>query len=237
MTTTKKILVTGAGSGIGLACTRRFVESGWAVAAHYNQSAEALKRLKKKNLPIELFRADFRKSSDIETFVRTVAQEPFEALVNNAAIYDLSLSAEARFPAIEDVLRANMMAPALIAEAVFSGMKERRHGHIINISSIGAHYGSSSEHKLYGMSKSGLEALTHTLAREGAPYNICVNTIRPGVIDTGFHQKTGRDMEQRKAMIPMKRPGRPEDVADLIFHLCDRHTFLTNQTITIAGGE
>lgn len=232
----KKVLITGAGTGIGLECTRQFLESGWMVAAHYHRTMDELKRLKKK-FPIELFKADFTKSSDIQKFIRAIAKEPFHALVNNAAIYDFVSNTKTRISSTEDVLRANMIAPALIAEAVFSGMKARRQGHIINISSIGAKYGSNGKHKFYGISKRGLEALTHTLAREGAPFNICVNTIRPGVIDTPFHKKIKRNMEQRKAMIPMKRLGQPEEVADLIYYLCERQTFLTNQTITIAGGE
>jgi NAD(P)-dependent dehydrogenase (short-subunit alcohol dehydrogenase family) len=83
-----------------------------------------------------------------------------------------------------------------------------------------------------------LEGVTHTLGREGASKNVLVNTVRPGVIDTDFHRKFPKDMSRRTAMIPMQRLGRPEEVADLVFYLgSENNTFITNDTITIAGGE
>ncbi len=233
----KKILITGAGTGIGLAITCKFLEQGWEVVAHYNLSGDQLIKLKKQNFPLRLLKANFAKTSEIKNFIKVVSKESFNILINNAAIYDLSLSAKNRISSIEDVLRVNMIAPALIAEALFQKMKLQKRGHIINISSIGAKYGSDSENKFYSMSKRGLESLTNTLAREGASFNIAVNTIRPGVIQTNFHIKNKRVSKQRLHKIPMKRLGKPEEIADFIFYLCDQQTFLTNQTIAIAGGE
>lgn len=111
-------------------------------------------------------------------------------------------------------------------------------GRIVNISSIVAKYGGSANSLAYGCSKRALEGLTKILAREGAGYNILVNTIRPGVIDTVFHRKFPKDMDKRIAMIPVKRMGRPMDVAGMVYFLgSEKNNFITNQVVTVSGGE
>jgi 3-oxoacyl-[acyl-carrier protein] reductase len=87
------------------------------------------------------------------------------------------------------------------------------------------------------MSKSGVEALTRSLAREGAPFNVLVNAVRPGVTDTGFHVKMGKNMTHRKQLIPLKRLARPEEIAKFIYFLCAENTYITSETLAIAGGE
>jgi NAD(P)-dependent dehydrogenase (short-subunit alcohol dehydrogenase family) len=132
----------------------------------------------------------------------------------------------------------NTFAPILLTANIFMRMKEKSFGRIINISSIAAKYGGSGYSMHYGCSKLALEGLTKTLSREGAEYNVLVNTIRPGVIDTEFHKKYPKDMEKRIAMIPLKRMGTPKDVADMVYYLgSDENKFITNETIAISGGE
>jgi 3-oxoacyl-[acyl-carrier protein] reductase len=90
----------------------------------------------------------------------------------------------------------------------------------------------------YGCSKRALEGLSKTIAKEGAEYNILVNTIRPGVIDTDFHKKFPKDMRKRIEQIPLKKMGKASDVADLVFYLgSDKNNFITNEIVTISGGE
>ena len=233
----KRVLITGAGTGIGLACTKMFLDGGWEVLAHYHRSCQELKNLQRSYTSLDIVQADFSNAGQVKKFLKTVRREKLHALVNNAAVYDFSYNSSDRMKAAQDVLFVNVIVPTLLAETVFDVMKKLGEGHIVNVSSVGAKYGSSQEHVFYGISKRGLEALTRTLARAGAPFNISVNTVRPGVIDTPFHDKIKRDMRKRSAMIPMKRMGKPEEVASLIYHLCDAQTFMTNQTITVAGGE
>jgi 3-oxoacyl-[acyl-carrier protein] reductase len=132
----------------------------------------------------------------------------------------------------------NVFAPMMITSKLFIGMKERRFGRVVNISSIGAKYGGSSYSMHYGCSKRALEGLSKTIAKEGAEYNILVNTIRPGVIDTDFHKKFPKDMRKRIEQIPLKKMGKASDVADLVFYLgSDKNNFITNEIVTISGGE
>ena len=233
----RKVLITGAGTGIGLACTQKFLKNGWTVIAHFNRSSGHLEKLKSYKSRLMTYQADFRQSSDVLRFLDFVKQQTLMGLVNNAALYDFSTQEKNRIQAIKDVLAVNAMVPALIAEVVFKKMCAKREGHIVNISSIAAKYGSSRDHIFYGISKRGLEALTRTLAREGAAFNICVNTIRPGVVSTDFHKKIKKNMSERKSLIPMKRFAQPSEVADLVYYLCHGNKFMTNQILTIAGGE
>ena len=101
-----------------------------------------------------------------------------------------------------------------------------------------AKYGGSSYSMHYGCSKLAIEGVTKTLAKEGAEYNVFVNTVRAGVIDTEFHKKFPKDMKKRIEIIPLKKMGSPHDIADMVYYLgSDKNNYITNETITIAGGE
>jgi NAD(P)-dependent dehydrogenase (short-subunit alcohol dehydrogenase family) len=80
--------------------------------------------------------------------------------------------------------------------------------------------------------------MSKTLAKEGTKYNILVNTIRPGVIETDFHKKFPKDMKRRIGQIPLKKMGQPDDIADIAYYLgSEKNSFITNEIITISGGE
>ena len=116
-------------------------------------------------------------------------------------------------------------------------MKKNNSGSIVNISSIGVKYGSNLANIFYSASKSALEATNRSLAREGAQYNILVNTIRPGIVDTEFYDKIGKDITERIKMIPLKRPAEANEISELIYFLCSTNKFITSQIIPITGGE
>ncbi|MBL8012577.1 MAG: SDR family oxidoreductase [Candidatus Omnitrophica bacterium] len=237
----QQAIITGAGSGIGLACVQKFLAAGWMVDAHYHSSDNALKRLSKKyGNALKCFKADFSDEASLKSFLEHIRNIRADALVNNAAIYDLSQGGRNRVADAQKIFMINTIVPILIAEVVFEEMKIKRKGAIVNISSIAAKYGSNGTEIFYGASKRGLEALTRTLSRQGATNGICVNTVRPGAIDTDFHKKIGRSDQQlveRRKRIPMQRLGKPQEIADMVFHLCAHNTFATNQTITVAGGD
>jgi len=142
---------------------------------------------------------------------------------------------------LQDIHRTfmiNAFVPFVISSAVFIKMKRNNFGRIVNISSIAAKYGGSAYSMHYGCSKRALEGITKTLSKEGASCNVLVNTVRPGVIDTDFHKKFPKDMQERIKIIPLKRMGQVEEVADMVFFLSsDKNTFITNQTIGVSGGE
>lgn len=239
----KIVLITGCTGGIGVATAEKFAKNGWDILCHYNSSKENALKLKSMISSLGrdcyLFKADFSSKKQIKIFNDKIKNFPISSVINNAGTYIVNKKiTEISIEEIIDTFMVNAFAPLLLTPSIFTGMKERQFGRIVNISSIAAKYGGAIYSAHYGCSKLALEGLTKTLAREGAEYNVLVNTIRPGVINTGFHKKFLKDMTKRIAMIPMKKIGIPEDIADMAYYLgSDMNKFITNETIAISGGE
>ncbi len=239
----RTILVTGAAGDIGRVIAIRFAEEGWNVLCQYFSSATKAKKLKKMietyDVECQLLQADFSSGTDIHHFIKKLSTFTIDTLVNNAGVYvSTKHFNKLTVDDITHVFMVNTIAPTLLSSYVFPLMKKRRFGRIVNISSIAAKYGGSSHSMHYGCSKRAIEGLTKTLSREGAEHNVFVNTIRPGVIDTQAHKKYQKNMKRRIAMVPAKKMGSPHDIADVVFHIgSDKNNFITNEVITIAGGE
>lgn len=231
--TSGRTLVTGASGGIGAATARALAAAGWRVAAHGFRSAAP-------RLPQGVaLRADLTRPGAPAALVRETVRRlgGLDLLVNNAGAVlggtDF-LAVTAR--EFEANLRLNLVVPFLLAREAFKHMAPG--GRIVNVSSIAAKFGGSPRSMAYGAAKAGVESLTVSLAREGAPRGILVNAVRPGVIDTPFHGKFRKAMGPRVAMIPLRRPGRPEDVARMILHLAGPGgDFITGQVLAVTGGE
>jgi len=240
---TRTVLITGITSGIGKETALCFAKSGWDIIGHYFSSKDKAEELKRTvsdyGVKCTMLKADFSSEKGIAAFLKKIAGLKVDSLINNAGSYVSTRHfTELTVKDMNKTFMVNTFAPILIASRVFTGMKGRGFGRIVNISSIAAKYGGSASSLHYGASKCSLEAATKTLAREGAGHNILVNTVRPGVIDTEFHRKFPKDMAKRIAMIPLKRMGRPEELAEVVFYLgCDRNSFITNEVIAVAGGE
>jgi len=239
----KTVLITGVTSDIGIKTALRFAEENWHIAGHYFSSGGKLEKLKKniKNCGARssFFKADLSLEKSVTDLVGKIKKLNIDSLINNAGTYLVNKDfTKLSVKDLVETFMVNIFAPVLISSAVFPNMKKRRFGRIVNISSIAAKYGGSNQSMHYGSSKLALEGVTKTLAKEGAKHNVLVNTIRPGVIDTGFHKKFPKDMKKRTAMIPLGRMGKPEDIADMIYFLgSEKNKFITNDTITISGGE
>ncbi|KPK42824.1 MAG: hypothetical protein AMJ78_01125 [Omnitrophica WOR_2 bacterium SM23_29] len=239
----KSILITGATSGIGREIAIKFAREGWNIICHYFSSLKSAKELKqeieKYNVDCRLIGADLSSKRQLMSFIKKVEGLKIDALVNNAGTYVANkYFGKLSIDDIEKAFMVNSFSPMLLSSKIFVRMKERNFGRIINISSIAAKYGGSSYSMHYGCSKRALEGLTKTLAKEGAAYNVLVNTVRPGVIDTEFHRKFPKDMGKRIKMIPLKRMGTPRDIAEMAYYLgSEKNDFITNEIITIAGGE
>ena len=239
----KRVLLTGGARGIGRAILLRFARHNWDILCHYCSSEEQAKKLKyeieQMGRQCSIIRADFRIPEEVEGFIDQIKMFHIQSLINNAGSYGSQKHfGKLQFGDLVDTFSINVFAHIQIASYLFSQMKMNHWGRMVNISSIAAKYGGSPYSLHYGCSKRALEGLTRTLAREGASCNILVNTIRPGVIDTDFHKTFLKDLKKRTEMIPLGKMGQVDDVADMVYYLgSDENAFITNEIITIAGGE
>lgn len=238
----KVALVTGASGGIGSAIAKALAGQSCAVAVHYSSDAASAKAVAAKIRAMggraDLFKADLLAKGAPKKLVAACVEEfgRLDILVNNAgAILGGEHFLDMPVKSWEMTFRLNAEAPFFLTREAFRVMKNG--SRVINISSVAAQFGGSARSMHYGASKAALESLSRGFAREGAAKGILVNAIRAGVIDTPLHGKFRKNMAARVAMIPLKRMGRPEDIASLVLHLAADGGFITGQTISVTGGE
>ena len=242
----KRVLITGASTGIGASIAELFSYYGAIIGIHYRQSEEEAKNLlntiKDRGGEAMLFKGDLLEKSIRTTLIHSFVDAfgGIEVLVNNAGgIYGYLHFLELNEEHWDDTFTLNVKAPFFLAKQAFSFMKDHGGGKIINISSISAKYGGSPQSLHYGAAKAALDAITLGLARAGAPYNILVNSIRGGFVDTKFHKRIGRSgIEERIKLIPLKRAGKPLDIARLaLFLASEAGDYITGEIFTVAGGD
>ena len=242
----KVALVTGASSGIGRATAEELAARGASVAINYKSNEEGAEAAR-QNITAAggraiTVQADVSCSCGVRSLIDQTVKElgPIDVLVNNAGslverLKILELT-EARW---DEVMNLNLKSAFLCSQAVAASMMERKTGAIINVSSIAGRNGGALGSIHYSTAKGGLITLTKGLAKELAAYNVRVNAVSPGVIDTYFHEhfSTPQTMEMYKGMIPLGRIGTPDEVAKVICFLAsDAASFLAGETIEINGG-
>ncbi|MEK7090817.1 MAG: SDR family NAD(P)-dependent oxidoreductase [Patescibacteria group bacterium] len=244
----KRVLVTGASSGIGREIARIFGDYGAKIGIHYRSNRESAMELRahieKCSGKAEVFEADLLKRSDRKSLVTKFVDEfgGIDVLVNNAgACYEYRHFSEISEIAWDTMFDLHTKAPFILARDAFTHMKERGWGRIINISTASIdHAGPDNMH--YWSSKAALDAITKGLAREGARHNILVNSIRCGIVDTPMRTRIiGYDEEKfakRVSLIPLKRAGSALDIAQMVLFLASKAgSFITGEIIRVAGGE
>ncbi len=241
----KRVLITGASGGIGSCMVLLFAEYKAIVGVHHHQGkeeAEDLVRQVEKNQGCAVsFQTDLLTEAG-EVLIRSFVERfgGIDILINNAGgVFGSKEILELDDVSWENTFRLNTQAPFFLAQSAFRFMKDNGGGKIINISSISAKYGGSEKTLHYGASKAALEAINVGMAKAGAPYNILVNTVRGGFIDTPLHKKLGRtNLEKRIQAIPLKRAGKVEDMARMVLFLASEGgDFITGETFTVAGGD
>ncbi len=243
----KNVLVTGASRGIGRAIAHKFAESGARVAVHYHQNRQAAEQSLAglPGGPHPLVQADVSVPESVRTMVDEVIREmgTIDVLVNNAGIYKrypiVDLSYEEWQEIWERTIRTNLMGPANISFCVAQHMKEHGGGKIVNVSSRGAFRGEPQAPD-YGASKAGLNALSQSLAKALAPYNIFVYVVAPGFVDTEMSSQelSGPKGDEIRSQSPLGRVASPEEVARTVVFLASEGTdYLTGCIVDINGAS
>jgi NAD(P)-dependent dehydrogenase (short-subunit alcohol dehydrogenase family) len=244
------IVVTGASRGIGAATARLAAARGYAVCVNYlasRESAESLAaEIRSDGGEAVAIAADVAVEVQVQRLFDAAEQSlgRLSALVNNAGILETQARLDSMDAArLQRVLATNVTGAFLCArEAVrrMSTWRGGRGGAIVNISSMAARLGAPGEYVDYAASKAAVDALTIGLAKEVAAEGIRVNAVRPGLIHTDIHARGGEPgrVERLQDSVPMKRGGRPEEVAyAIMWLLSDEASFTTGAFIDVSGGR
>lgn len=232
------VLITGAARRIGRAITFGLVDAGCGVIAHFHESEDDAQELRKEVLSrggqCWLIRADLERSSDVESLIErasSVADRPIDALINNAAIFPTDTLASISRESLARCLAVNAWAPLVLSQAF---AKQTSHGHVINLLDEKI-LGYRFSHAAYQASKHVLALLTNMLALDLAP-GVVVNAIAPGMILPPAGQDESWLEHQARSLVPLARPGKPEDIAEAAVFLLGS-SYLTGQIIYVDGGR
>jgi len=240
----KVALVTGGGRGIGRAIVEAFAAEGAKVAVVYRGSKEAAETLvhqvRQAGGTAIAMQTDVTDATAAQQCVLQVEKElgPIDILVNNAGVIHDDLFVRMEPEHWQAVLQTNLGGTYNFCRAAAYRMMKRRSGRIINVSSIAAEHVNQGQTN-YAASKGAINAFTRALAVELASRNVTVNAVAPGFIETdmsaAIRNKAGELIE--KKMIPMKRIGKPEDVARVAVFLASADSaYITGQVLTVDGG-
>ncbi|OGU34000.1 MAG: 3-oxoacyl-[acyl-carrier-protein] reductase [Ignavibacteria bacterium GWB2_35_6b] len=248
-TAPKRAIVTGGSRGIGKAIVKElatrtqngihFADVVFTYNSNKEKADELEKELSSTGAKVFGFKADSSSLSEVQATIDFAIEKlgGVDLLINNAGITRDNLLMRMSEEEWNQVISANLNGVFYYSKAVLKPMMAQRYGRIVNISSVVGITGNAGQAN-YAASKAGVFGFTKSLAKEIASRNINVNAIAPGFIETDMTDKLNE--KQKEALlsnIPMKRMGKPEDVARVAAFLCGEDAdYITGQVITVDGG-
>lgn len=239
----KTALVTGASRGIGRAIALKLADDGFDVAVLFAGNEEAAKQtsalIQEKGRKALSVRCDVSDPQQCKQAVQAVLENfgGIDVLVNNAGIVRDALVLSMKEEDFEKVIDTNLNGAFYMIKNTYHQFMKRRHGRIINISSISGLMGNAGQAN-YASAKAGLVGLTKSVAKELAGRNITCNAVAPGFIQTDMTAALSDKVRQAaQEQIPMKKMGLPEDVAAAVAFLAsDEAGYITGQVLSVDGG-
>ncbi|WCK55983.1 SDR family NAD(P)-dependent oxidoreductase [Aneurinibacillus sp. Ricciae_BoGa-3] len=237
-------VVTGGASGLGLAVVNRFVEEGFAVAIvdiSEEKGAVMAKQLSDQGKNVYFFHADVSKQENAKQVANRIKQElgSIDILVNAAGIIHRTKSVDLTEEKLKKLLDINLNGTVFMSQAVQPHMSLSGGGAIVNFGSMLAHYGSKNL-LAYAASKGAVIQITKCLAVDWAQFNIRVNAVSPGYIETPLASGATQNPVFRERVLsktPQNRFGTPDEVAVAIHFLCSKDaSFITGVDLPIDGG-
>ncbi|UZR30001.1 3-oxoacyl-ACP reductase FabG [Methylococcus mesophilus] len=236
----RQALVSGGSGGIGAAICRRLALDGLHVWVHYHGNRESAEQvvdaIRAGSGSAEAIGFDVCDAAAAATAIETMcAERPIQVLVNNAGIHDDAVFPAMRAEQWHRVIDVSLNGFFNLTQPLVMPMIRERWGRIVNISSVAALTGNRGQVN-YSAAKGALHSATKSLALELASRGVTVNAVAPGIIETGMAEGAF-DRAAVERLVPMKRAGRPEEVADLVaFLVSERAAYITGQIISINGG-
>ncbi len=239
MTSKKTALVTGAAKGIGKAIVDKFISENYFVIAVDIDEASGKALVEEYDSKLIFVKADICNEHEIQNLFLKIKTEykQLDVLVNNAGIIRDNMIWNMPVEDFDLVVNVNLKGTWLLCREAAKMMKAQNSGRIVNIASR-AWLGNRGQSN-YSASKAGVVSMTRVLALELGKYNVCVNAVAPGLIDTPLTQKLEENVLQKLIDAqPTRTMGKPGDVANAVSFLAsDKTNFITGQTIYVDGGK
>lgn len=226
----KKVLVTGSTGSIGEACARYFHDAGYFVYLHYRSQEEKAKALSGELKNSETIQFDIREKDSV---VKALENLELDVLVNNAGITKDKLFFWMEDDDWNDVIDTSVNGTYLVTKAVIKNMISNKKGSIVNVTSVSGIVGNAGQTN-YSAAKGAMIAFTKALSLEVARYGIRVNAVAPGLVESEMTKEL--DLKEMKKNIPLKRIGKADEVAECVFFLADRASYVTGEVLNISGG-
>ena len=241
--TTRVALVTGGTGGIGTAICKRLHDAGHKVATNYRNEEKTRAwqaQMKQDGYDITVARGDISSPEEAEAMVREVegALGPVDILINNAGITRDGTFHKMAPDQWQDVINTNLNSVFNVTRPVINGMRDRKWGRIVQISSINGQKGQYGQAN-YAAAKAGMHGFTISLAQENARHGITVNTVSPGYIGTDMVMAVPEAVREKiVAQIPTGRLGNPDEIAYAVsFFLPEEAAWITGANLAANGGQ
>jgi len=224
------VLVTGATGSIGSAIVAEYAKNGYYVYIHYNSNKQKAESLLETIDSGEIMQFNMTHK---EEMTKHLEHLEVDVLVNNAGIIRDSLFFFMEDEAWEEVINTNLNAPFYITKLIAKNMISNKKGSIVNVASISGVCGNSGQAN-YAASKGGIIALTKTLSIELGRYNIRVNALAPGIIESEMIENIP-NMKALKKSIPLQRFGTADEVAKCAYFMGHEATYISGEVLNISG--
>lgn len=239
----KTAIVTGGARGIGKAIALKLASEGANIVLNYRSSVslveDVVKEIEAMGVKVVAVQADVSVHSDAERLIKAAVENfgTLDILVNNAGITKDGLIMRMKEEDFDNVIDVNLKGAFNTIKFAASVMLKQKSGKIVNLSSVVGVMGNAGQAN-YAASKAGLIGLTKSVAKELAPRGVTVNAIAPGFIESDMTEVlTDKVKDMMKAVIPLKKFGKADDVAELVAFLAsDKANYITGQVLNIDGG-
>ncbi len=230
-------LITGGAGGIGAACCKELANAGFRIAIHYRSNDDSANNLLNDIPNSFLVKADLSTTEGVDKVYDVLKKEGgIEVLVNNAGVTADAPLLRGKLEDFDKVVSINMKSTWYMTKKFSRMMARKSKGRIINISSVVGSTGNAGQ-SIYGMTKAAINNFTHTCAMELAPYNILVNSVAPGFIETAMTDLLPEEEKEKiKERIPLQRMGQPKDIAKMVRFLATDGDYCTGSVFHVNGG-
>ena len=241
--TQRTALVTGGTGGIGSAIVRYLAGQGHRVATNYRDKARAdawREKMTRDGIDVLMVEGDVSDPASCAAMVRAIEAQTggVDILVNNAGITRDTTFHKMSYQQWSEVINTNLNACFNVTRPVIEGMRTRKWGRIVQISSINGQKGQYGQAN-YAAAKAGMHGFTISLAQENAKFGITVNTVSPGYVGTDMVMAVPEEVREKiVAQIPLGRLGKPEEIAHAVaFFTTDEASWITGANLAINGGH